>query len=83
MTAVRSSRVYNKAAISVANSLENKRSKHIAVKHHHIRDHVASKLILLKYCKSDDNYSDWFTKILAAPKFLRDVKRLGVRGVNI
>ena len=62
--------VDNQGAIFIAdNDVNNKRSKHIDIKFHAIRDWVKKKLYDLYYVATDDNTADIFTKALAILKF--------------
>ena len=45
------------------------RSKHIDIKHHYIREQVASNHIKLVYCPSNEMIADMFTKELACEQF--------------
>jgi hypothetical protein len=58
----------NQSAIKLAtNPVYHKRSKHIDIKYHWIREKVAIKdLVKLKYVKSADNTADIMTKALLA-----------------
>jgi hypothetical protein len=47
------------------------RTKHINIKYHHFREHVRSKRISVLPIRSEDNYSDTFTKPLPRDLFLR------------
>jgi transposase InsO family protein len=62
--------VDNQSAISLIESYENsKRSKHIDIKAHFIKDLVSKKVINIKYIPTDDNVADIFTKPLSLGKF--------------
>ena len=55
--------VDNQGAIDLAkNPVNHKRSKHISIKYHFIREKVANKIIELSYIPSNDNVSDMLTK---------------------
>ena len=45
-------------------------SKHIDIRHHFIREHVAAKEIAQKYVRSKANVADTLTKPLPRPSFL-------------
>ena len=55
------------------------RSKHIDIKFHFVREKIASNIIGLKYCKSENMVADILTKGLGRTKFeeLRD--RIGMK----
>lgn len=53
----------NKSAIDIAENLvNNNRTRHIALKHHFIRDAVKDDEIKLLFCPSEDQVADIFTK---------------------
>lgn len=64
--------VDNQSAISMINTNENsKRTKHIDIKVHFIRDIVAKQLIKVNYVSSECNTADMLTKPLCSVKFNR------------
>ena len=67
----------NKSAIAlVYNPVYHKRTKHIHIKYHWLREKVAEGLVTLVYVKSDDNLADIFTKGLAYPRFMTLIYRV-------
>lgn len=69
----------NQSAISIANNTNvSKRSKHMDVKYHYIRQEVQNQHITTEYCPTDSMIADIFTKPLSRDRFrtLRDM--LGV-----
>ena len=53
----------NKACISLTkNPEDHKRTKHIQVKYHVVRDYVAKNLVKFVYCSTKDQLADIFTK---------------------
>lgn len=65
----------NQGTIKLAeNPLISKRSKHIAVRYHYIREKLAEGSIKLVYCSTENMIADALTKALAKPAFkkLRD-----------
>ena len=55
----------NKSVIAMAkNPVFHNISKHIAIKHHFLREVSANKEIELKYCKTEEPLADIFTKAL-------------------
>ena len=46
-----------------------KRSKHIRIKYHYVRQQVKDKIIEMEYVNTKNNIVDIFTKILAYPVF--------------
>ena len=60
----------NTGAISLAaNPCHHRRSKHIEIKHFHVRDHLEIGTIKLDYVPTNDNIADGYTKSLPAPAF--------------
>jgi hypothetical protein len=69
----------NQAAIKMAaNSCDTARTKHIDVAYHYLRETVARNLIVLAYVNTADNAADVFTKPLAADKFKKFIRMIGV-----
>lgn len=60
------------------NPVFHKRSKHIDVRHHFVRDVVANKVITLKYLNTVDMPADIFTKSLSSVKHFKFIKSLGL-----
>ncbi|KZV20007.1 beta-glucosidase 11-like [Dorcoceras hygrometricum] len=54
------------------------RAKHIEIKHHFIRELVAKKEISLKFCRTDDQIADIFTKALSYSRFSYLRSKLGM-----
>ncbi|GBP10776.1 Copia protein [Eumeta japonica] len=61
--------VDNQGAKCIAEQLETRRSKHIELKYHFIRQQVQDGKIKLKYIQTDCQLADIFTKPLAKNKF--------------
>ena len=62
-------RVDNQAAKNVAvNDTSSKRTKHIDVRHHYIRDMVNNNKIKIEYVNADNMLSDIMTKVLKPKK---------------
>lgn len=61
----------NQSAIKMTNTLETKRSRHIDVKYHFIREEVQSGNIKLVYVSSNEQVADVLTKSLSKAKFDR------------
>ena len=60
------------------NPVHHSRTKHIEVKHHFIRDHVAKGDIVLNYVESKSNLADIFTKPLPENEFSHLRRELGM-----
>ena len=55
----------NESAVKIANNpVQHSRTKHIDIRHHFLRDHVARNDILLCGVRSEDQLADIFTKPL-------------------
>ena len=64
--------VDNQGAMDLArNPVNHKRSKHISIKYHFIREKVANNDIELSYIRSNDNVSDMMTHAVPKPKLLK------------
>jgi hypothetical protein len=60
----------NTACIHLANNPHiNKRTKHIDVRFHWIREKVKDEAITLKYCPTKSQLADMMTKIILEPHF--------------
>lgn len=59
----------NQSTIKMASTLETKRTKHIDVKHHFIKDCILKNEISLKYVQTDEQIADVFTKSLSKNRF--------------
>ena len=69
----------NEACIALTkNPQDHKRTKHIQVKYHVIRDYVEKEEIIFKYCNTRAQYADMFTKALSGPSLRRNLKALGI-----
>ena len=65
----------NLSALKFAeNPMFHARSKHIDIRHHFVRERIASNEVVLNHCASEDNMADILTKALPRPIFvsLRD-----------
>jgi hypothetical protein len=71
----------NQAAIAIAtNNKFHSRTKHIDLRYHFVRAHVKNGTFDLRYCPTEDNIADAFTKALPRPRLqkLRALMSLGV-----
>ena len=67
----------NQGCIQLAKGPSRRKvSKHIDIRHHFIRQHVANKEIKLKYVKTRENVADALTKPLPRPGFLMHRNKL-------
>ena len=70
----------NQGSIALAKNPEfHKRTKHIDIRYHFVREKVALGEVVLEYCSTQDMLADMLTKPIAAVQFenLRD--RLGIK----
>ena len=72
----------NKSAIA-KNPIYHSRTKHIDIKHHFIREAIEEGYVELKFCRSEEQLADIFTKALPRDKFQKLSEALGVQGQHI
>ena len=69
----------NTSAVSMEkNPVHHKRTKHIDVRHHFLRDNVEKGNIVLTYCPTEERIADIFTKALSKDQFERNRLKLGM-----
>ncbi|XP_069149149.1 secreted RxLR effector protein 161-like [Solanum lycopersicum] len=69
----------NTSAVSVGkNPVHHKRTKHIDVRHHFLRDNVEKGNIVLTYCPTEEQIADIFTKALSKDQFEGNRLKLGM-----
>jgi hypothetical protein len=69
----------NESIIKIANNLvQHSRTKHIDIRHHFLRDHVAKNDISLEGVRTEDQLADIFTKPLDEATFCRLRNELNV-----
>lgn len=68
----------NCGCIGLAKNVESKRIKHIDIKHHFLRDHVAAGTVKIEPIGTTDQEADLFTKSLDNVRFQDLRSRLGV-----
>jgi hypothetical protein len=60
----------NTSAINLTkNPIQHSRTKHIEIKHHFIRDHVAKGDVCINFISTDEQLADIFTKPLSTERF--------------
>ena len=69
----------NTSAMNMAkNPAQHKRTKHIDVRHHFLHDNVEKGNIVMKFCKTEDQVADIFTKALGRESFQKNRLELGL-----
>lgn len=69
----------NQAAQQLArNPIVDKRSKHIQIRRHFIKEKVSEGFIKLQYKRTDELEADMFTKALPGPSLIKIIKNLGL-----
>uniref|UniRef100_A0A5S6QGI8 Reverse transcriptase Ty1/copia-type domain-containing protein n=1 Tax=Trichuris muris TaxID=70415 RepID=A0A5S6QGI8_TRIMR len=56
------------------------RTKHIDVRHHHLRDTREQRILEMRSCPTDDIIADVLTKPLGKERFWKLIKQLGIKG---
>lgn len=70
----------NQSAICMAKNPQfHGRAKHIDIKHHFVREQIASGAVELKYCKTEDMIADMLTKGLSQAKFTKLREMAGLK----
>nr|XP_016470457.1 PREDICTED: uncharacterized protein LOC107792737 [Nicotiana tabacum] len=60
------------------NPVQHKRTKHIDVRHHFLKDNMEKGLICMKFCSTEDQIADIFTKALSREHFEGNRLELGL-----
>jgi hypothetical protein len=66
------------AIFNASNPVQEKRTKHIDIHFHYIREKVSDGEVTLHFVTTDQNPADMFTKNLARDNFLRCRSHLGI-----
>ena len=75
--------VDNKSAINLANHpMCHSLSKHIERRYHFLRDQVNKEKLEIKYCKTEVQLADIFTKPLKKVRFEELKKGIGMRSLD-
>lgn len=72
----------SQSAIAIGkNSVQHKRTKHMQIKYHKVREYEKNQDIQLQYCRSEEQLADIFTKALGTRSFesFRDKHGLSVK----
>jgi len=63
----------NTSIINISkNPCQHKRTKHIDIRHHFLRDNVKKGLISMNFCATNDQITDIFTKAVSREQFERN-----------
>jgi len=69
----------NTSAINISkNPCQHKRTKHIDIRHHFLRDNVEKGLITMNFCPTDKQIADIFNKALPRESFHKNRLELGI-----
>jgi hypothetical protein len=70
----------NQGCIAISKNPEHhKRTKHIDIKYHFIREKVEDKTLDVKYCKTDEMVADILTKAIPKVQFQKFTKAMGLQ----
>jgi hypothetical protein len=70
---------HNESAMKiVTNPIQHKRTKHIDIRHHFLRDHMSKGDIVMEGVRTDDQLADIFTKPLDETRFCKLRSELNV-----
>ena len=73
----------NQAAMVLAKDFVcSRKTKHMDIKFHYVREQINKKNIILKYCNTANMVADVLTKGLNHEKFINARKMLGVTKLN-
>lgn len=73
----------SQGAIALGKNPEHhKRTKHIDIKHHYVREQVAAGTVTSPYISTDDMLADVLTKPLAAQRHIKLAEAMGVRAIT-
>ena len=73
----------NTSAINIAkNPVQHKRTKHIDIRHHFLRDNVEKGQSSMNFCPTKEQIADIFTKTLAREHFESNRLELGMMKIN-
>jgi len=69
----------NTSAINISKNLcQHRRTKHIDIRHHFLRDNVEKRLISMNFCTIENQIADIFTKALNREQLERNRLELGL-----
>jgi len=64
------------------NPVQYKRTNHIDVRHHFLRDNVEKSNVVMRYCKTEDQVADIFTEALSKENFVKNRLKLGMHKIT-
>ena len=74
----------NQGAIATAqNPVFHRRTKHIQIRYHHVREAVAEGIVRLMYCPTKEMLADILTKALARDQFEHLRGKLGLQKLHL
>ncbi|KAG6489510.1 hypothetical protein ZIOFF_050781 [Zingiber officinale] len=74
----------NKSAIAMAkNPVHHSRTRHIALKHHFIRQAIEDKEIQLEFCRSEEQLSDILTKALPRERHYERIATITLKSLSL
>lgn len=71
----------NQSCIKMSTTIETKRTKHIDVKHHFIRNHVSKNEIMLVYIPTSNQIADMLTNALPVSVFTKFRDMLNIKEI--
>ena len=73
----------NDGSVILANNPQfHQRSKHIAIRHHWVRNLVVDKVLSIENCRDPEQTADVLTKALPSPKFSRHRGEMGIQSIG-
>jgi len=69
----------NQSSIALVKNPEfHKRTKHIDIRYHFVREKVQDNQVILEYCPTEDMLADMMTKAIGASRFRELCDKLGI-----
>jgi hypothetical protein len=72
----------NGSVTLVHNPQFHQQSKHIAIRHHWVRELISNKVLEIENCRDPEQRADALTKALPKPKFTRHRKEIGIQSIT-
>ena len=67
----------------IGNPVFHRRTKHLDVKFHYVRDLAKQEKIAVVHVRSEDQLADMFTKPLAREKFVANRSAININGLSV